>query len=228
MVPVSSHPRSTPFVKSSVLTAEQVDSLLAAAKDHRDYPLYVLIVITGMREGEVLGLWWSDVDLDNARLQVRRSLARVAQGRPIYQEPKTRRSQRTIELTRAAEDALRKHCTRQHEERRAARVWDDRGLVFPDKVGGEQYSSNFYRDRWMRRSPVPLRRGSNRSSLPKTQQRPDMPSGRFLTAVEAGLCGSVLEAPAGIEPAIKVLQTSALPLGHGAIADGKVGAQGEI
>src|SRR3712207_3508934 len=60
------------------LTVEQVRSLLAAAKDHRLYALFVVAATMGLRRGELAGLRWSDVDLDQGTLRVRQTVQRVA------------------------------------------------------------------------------------------------------------------------------------------------------
>jgi integrase len=53
------------------LTPEQVKTLFDAAKGDRLEALYVLAVTTGLRQGEMLGLKWDDVDLEAGTLQVR-------------------------------------------------------------------------------------------------------------------------------------------------------------
>jgi hypothetical protein len=53
------------------LTAEEVGRLLAAARDDRLYPLVVLLLGTGLRRGEALGLHWRDVDVAAGVLRVR-------------------------------------------------------------------------------------------------------------------------------------------------------------
>lgn len=58
-------------------TAEELRAFLAAAEGDRFYPIFVLLVSTGMRRGEVLGLRWADVDLDAGRLAVRHTVGRV-------------------------------------------------------------------------------------------------------------------------------------------------------
>ncbi|GAB3345976.1 tyrosine-type recombinase/integrase [Micromonospora halotolerans] len=47
------------------LSVDQVRRLLAAAEGHRLYPLYVVAATLGLRRGELLGLRWSDLDLNN-------------------------------------------------------------------------------------------------------------------------------------------------------------------
>ena len=83
---------------------------LAAFLEHRsDDALayaWILTATTGMRRGEVLGLRWSDVDLDANRLAVRQTLASV-DGRPELSEPKTNRSGRVIDLDERTVAALR-------------------------------------------------------------------------------------------------------------------------
>jgi integrase len=52
------------------LTAEQARRFLKAAQGDRLEALYVLAITTGMRQGELLGLRWQDVDLERRRLQL--------------------------------------------------------------------------------------------------------------------------------------------------------------
>ncbi len=57
------------------LSPEQVKVLLQATRDDRFEALYVLAVTTGLRQGELLGLKWDDVDLETGMLRVRRTLS---------------------------------------------------------------------------------------------------------------------------------------------------------
>src|SRR5215211_8588292 len=83
--------------------------------------LYVLALHTGMRPGELLGLKWEDVDLDEGGLRLNRALA----GRNLT-TPKTKRSRRRIDLSAASIAALKAHRRRQLEERmRKAGLWRD-------------------------------------------------------------------------------------------------------
>ena len=78
------------------LNREQVQALLEAAEETKLYALYVLAVTTGMRQGELLGLKWEDLDLRAETLQVRRT---VFEGK--ISAPKTQKSKRSIRLTSA-------------------------------------------------------------------------------------------------------------------------------
>lgn len=141
-------PPKVPHEERMTLDGEQVRRLLAAADGRRDWGLFVLAVTTGMRLGEILGLRWADIELDSGTLHVRRSLAKVQRGVPLYQEPKTARSRRAVTLSRAAVDGLRRHRVMQNEERLRAIGWEDHGLVFPDSIGRARHGAIFNRDSW--------------------------------------------------------------------------------
>ena len=57
------------------LSAEQVKVLLKTASGDHLEALFVLAIHTGLRQGELLGLKWEDVDLESGTLRVRRTLA---------------------------------------------------------------------------------------------------------------------------------------------------------
>ena len=101
-----------------VLTPEQVNTFLAATREHPAHALYALAVTTGMRQGELLGLRWQDVELDAGRLAVRQALQRQRGNGLVFVEPKTPRSRRTVVLSRLAIAALREHRDRQAFARR--------------------------------------------------------------------------------------------------------------
>jgi integrase len=88
-----------------------------------------------MRQGEVLGLKWGDVDLENGVIHLRRTLSRN-KGRLLLREAKTRRSRRTVNLTEPAIQALRRHLQRQLEEmEHLSDLYKDQGLIFTTQVG---------------------------------------------------------------------------------------------
>ena len=103
---------------SKALSSKQVRALLAAARGTRFEALYVVAVHTGLRQGELLGLRWTDVDLDAAspRLSVRRSL-KVTDDGLNFGPPKNKASRRSVPLNRTTVAALRAQRTRQNEER---------------------------------------------------------------------------------------------------------------
>lgn len=88
------------------LTREQIATLLDAVKGDRYEALYVTALGTGMRQGELLALRWSDVDLERGLLAVRHTLQR---GTRELAEPKTQRAKRTLRLPPVVIAALTKH-----------------------------------------------------------------------------------------------------------------------
>jgi integrase len=86
----------------------QVRKFLAEARTDRLFALYVLAILTGLRQGELFALHWSDVDLDAGKLTVAGTL-KVAKGRVYVDPPKTRKGHRTVSLPSAAVAALREH-----------------------------------------------------------------------------------------------------------------------
>lgn len=105
------------------LTIEQVAHFLRATEGSRWHPVYLLAARLGMRQGEILGLAWSDVDMDAGELTIRHTLGRSAAGWRL-QPPKTARSRRTLPLTPALVAALQSHRERQNLERQwAGKAW---------------------------------------------------------------------------------------------------------
>lgn len=113
-----------------VFDIEQVQYFLDFLRGHKYEALFVLAVTTGMRRGELLALHWSDIDLEFARLQVRRTLAYIRGRGYVETDPKTKSSRRSISLTQVAIDALKAHRTRQREQRMVAKEWKMPDLVF--------------------------------------------------------------------------------------------------
>ncbi len=136
-----SAPRPNP-PEMRTLSAEETRRLLDAARGDKLEALYVLAVHTGMRQGELLALKWQDVDLENARLSVRRTIT-MSGGRILLGEPKTKKSRRTVRLTDAAVRALRGHLARQLEWiGRFGDLYRDEGLVFASEVGSPMNPTN--------------------------------------------------------------------------------------
>src|SRR3712207_459654 len=127
-------PRPTPK-EMHPLSADETRKLLEAARGDKLEALYVLAIHTGMRQGELLALKWSDVDLENAVISVRRTLMKSG-GCLLLGEPKTKKSRRTIQLTEEAVRALREHLARQVEHiQRLGDLYRDEGLIFASEVG---------------------------------------------------------------------------------------------
>jgi integrase len=137
-------PRSSRRKKEAkALSPTQVRALLWAASGTRYEALYVAAVHTGLRQGELLGLRWSDVDLEAGRLSVTRSLKVTADGL-AFGAPKNQASRRSVPLNKSVVSALWTHRLRQNEERLSAPEWHNHDLVFPNRVGRPTDHNNLY------------------------------------------------------------------------------------
>lgn len=158
---VDSVPRSRP--RTFALTASKARALLEAAKGDPFEALYVLALRAGLRQSELLGLKWEDVDLDAATLRVRRALIRVKGAGLREFEPKTVASAATVPLAPAAVIALRARRTQQLERRlRAGPLWEKTGYVFTTELGTPISASNLLRRSFYplcARAGIPTRRG---------------------------------------------------------------------
>ncbi len=111
-------------------TLEQARTFLAHVQGDPLEPLYLLALTTGMRQGELLGLRWSDVDWTSGTLTVNRTLVRLGR-RFVAGEPKTPLSHRSLTLAPAALEALRVH----RHASTLVRTVEDQGLVFARAKG---------------------------------------------------------------------------------------------
>ncbi len=144
----------------AILSEAQARSLLSAVQGERLEALIVLAISTGMREGELIALRWRDVDLENASLQVRRTLQRTLDGY-AWEDAKTSHSRRRIALSDGTIEALRRHRAHQAEERLLlGEAWENLDLVFPNPVGGRLSQFTFKTRSWfgrmLRRAELPM------------------------------------------------------------------------
>jgi integrase len=127
------------------LTAGQARAFLEATAGDRLGPLYAVAVGTGMRQGELLGLRWTDVDLVAERIAVAGALTRIGKAYAIAQ-PKTPKSRRTVAIAGFVVRALELQRRRQAEERLAVGpAWGAKygalGLVFTTPTGEPLHGS---------------------------------------------------------------------------------------
>jgi len=132
------------------LTVEQAKTLLAAADSDRLSAAYVVALTLGLRRGELLGLSWSDLDLDSDRptVTITKSLKRINGVGLEVSETKTKGSRRRIHLPEPTIAALRRHRVRMAEERLAlGPAWEElplgHDLVFRSPIGTPVDPDNF-------------------------------------------------------------------------------------
>jgi integrase len=138
-------------------TVEEVQRLLRSAMEVRNSARWALALALGLRQGEALGLKWSDVDLEAQALVIRRSRLRPkwAHGckascgrkypgycpdrRPIRaatDETKSRAGRRVVGLPEALCELLRRHWVEQDRERlRAGQLWESGDWLFATETG---------------------------------------------------------------------------------------------
>ena len=116
-------------------TVQQCQTFLRDIADDRLANLYHLILFTGMRHGEAIGLRWEDVDLEGRCLSVVQQITEV-HGRGVVGTPKTKRGTRLIPIDDDTVAILRRHQEMQDVERAAwGPAWNDAGLVFTREDG---------------------------------------------------------------------------------------------
>src|SRR3990172_623397 len=124
--------------RSLVAAAEAADSIYADS--------IILALHTGMRMGELRGLKWEDINLEEGRLVVRRALQHVHAIGFVLQQPKTPNSRRTIPLGATPVEALRRQRKRQVEDRLLLGPdYRDPALVFASVVGTPIFPGNLRR-----------------------------------------------------------------------------------
>ena len=97
--------------------------------------LYQVLAATGCRKSEVIGLRWTDVDLDEGVIHFRQ--ARVPVGGKVITKPTLKNGMpKSVPIDAATVEALRVHRKRQAQAQLAARTWHDSGLVFTNRNGG--------------------------------------------------------------------------------------------
>jgi integrase len=121
--------------RAAPLTSDEARRVLAVAADHRLAALFRVALTMGLRQGELLGLRWTDVELEQATLRVAQALQRVG-GKLIVKAPKSEKSRRTLRLPPSVVEALARHREAQELEQAAAGSrWTDSGFVFVSTVG---------------------------------------------------------------------------------------------
>ncbi|GEO27497.1 site-specific integrase [Alicyclobacillus hesperidum subsp. aegles] len=125
-----------------VWTEAELEAFLAVAKERtRYYMLFLLGAATGMRLGEILGLKWSDVDLETGVIQVRRSGSKKKST-----STKTASSRRLIVMPSYLVEELRHHYQQQQTEIEIQGTrWKKNNLVVPTSVGTQVLQGNVRR-----------------------------------------------------------------------------------
>ena len=98
------------YTKKEMRTLEpsEVNTLLIASLTSQFYPVIYCALNTGLRQAELLGLRWRDIDLERKSISVCRALYK-RQGKCEFREPKTKHSKRSIPMTQNLAAYLREY-----------------------------------------------------------------------------------------------------------------------
>lgn len=130
-----------------ILDKDQARAVIAAAKKSHNAARWTVAFSLGLRQGEALGLRWSDVDLDAGTLTVRHSLGRV-KGKGLVLGPTKGGKDRVIVLPAPLLVELKAHRKAQNIERlTAGNHWHDLDYLFP-RPDGKPIDPRDDRDHW--------------------------------------------------------------------------------
>jgi integrase len=128
------------------LSPEQARHLLETLRGHHNEALYALMLSTGLRRGEALGLQWSDFDRSTGVLRVSRQLKREGSAL-VTTDTKTSLSRRAVNLPAPMLKTLLEHEGRQTVQRgQLGSAWIDSGCIFTSSVGTPIDPRNLYRE----------------------------------------------------------------------------------
>lgn len=128
-------------------SVEEARRFLESARAAADplYTAYVLILVLGLRRGELLGLRWQDVNLDAAAVTIAWQLQRI-NGQLLHRQTKTEASDAVLPLPEICLTALKENRKMQRGWHLAAGpAWHDIGLVFTTRYGTPIEPRNFHR-----------------------------------------------------------------------------------
>ena len=130
-----------------VLSPKQATTFMEASIYSPWKALFSLLLTSGMRPGEALGLKWSDVDFESKRITINRTLTRAQGGGWKLEEPKTSRSRRTIPIPSTVMKDLDEHKRAQTAEILRAKPgkYNDQGFVFSAGNGEPANNKNIVR-----------------------------------------------------------------------------------
>lgn len=134
--------------KNKPWSVEEARQFLESARTSADplYAAYVLVLILGLRKGEVLGIPKDSIDLEAAELDVSWQLQRV-QRELLHRETKTQASDATLPLPNICVTALRLHEERQQQRKDAAGdAWVETSFLFTTRYGTPIDPRNFNRE----------------------------------------------------------------------------------
>lgn len=118
------------------MAEDEANRFIEAARSDRYYPLWLMLLMGGLRPSEALGLRWPSVNIDEGKLHIERILTRIGVKGWKLVPPKTKKARRVVVLPAVAAQALRDWRRKQAEERLLLGAeYEDNGLVFTNPFG---------------------------------------------------------------------------------------------
>ncbi len=133
--------------RRQVWSVDDVRRFLESSREAGDslHAAYVVMLVLGLRRGELLGLGWEDVDLEKGEARIRWQVQRI-DGQLVRRRTKTAGSDAVLPLPEICIDALRSHRAMTNRRRlQAGEAWHETGLVFTTLFGLALDPRNFNR-----------------------------------------------------------------------------------
>jgi len=120
----------------NILTPDEIIKLINSSPDMKHKTLFMAAVTTGLRQGELLGLKWADIDRFNNQIHVNRTYNHFR-----FYEPKTKTSRRKVDVP--------PQTIMQIKEWKVACPANEHDLVFPNEDGGPMSAINMYNRKFL-------------------------------------------------------------------------------
>jgi len=118
----------------TIWSADQSRAFLQAVEGHQYYPIYVVAIYTGMRQGEILGIHKEDIDLEHGIINVIHQVQPIRGKGLVVTDVKTEKSNRPVTLPKTVSKVIHEHLESVES-----------GLIFTSKSGQPLWSANVYR-----------------------------------------------------------------------------------
>lgn len=128
------------------LTLQETARLLLVASSRPEYLAWWLLLCLGLREGEVIGLRRSDINLETATITIAQQYTQL-EGRAYKETPKTEYSERELPFPRELVPFFREYLdwlTKRAAKALRRGTWQEHGLVFPGKSGRPMNPTSLY------------------------------------------------------------------------------------
>ena len=121
---------------TNVLTSEEAKTLMQLTEQYSPFHTAIrLLLLTGLRSGEALGLTWDNVDFENNTIFIDKTLTYI-KGKYFLSTPKTKASIRKIVIDDQTVEMLRRHKTEQDKLKAIVRTaWQQPNCVFTSATG---------------------------------------------------------------------------------------------